>query len=253
MQIHAGKCAMKDVFEVDCITAHRGPITARQYRIHWKGYPDSEDEWLSRTNIHWETIRDYELQSGAYVHDWPHRCPQCDLPCSSERGIKAHIRISHKEVAGQKFTGTLADKAVKTKKMANKQAEKAQVCCAGKMLDNVFRFKYLGSTFTADGNQHFDIDERIAQAMQRCGTLRHVFGSPSLSLSLKLRLYVAAVCSVLIYGCETWTLDDKTIRRINGANSRMLIRITGRPIRDEARSLTTSHDLVRQIHKLRLR
>ena len=121
------------------------------------------------------------------------------------------------------------------------------------MLDNVFRFKYLGSTFTADGNQHFDIDERIAQAMQRCGTLRHVFGSPSLSLSLKLRLYVAAVCSVLIYGCETWTLDDKTIRRINGGNSRMLIRITGRPIRDEARSLTTSHDLVRQIRKLRLR
>ena len=89
--------------------------------------------------------------------------------------------------------------------------------------------------------------------MQRCGSLRHIFGSPTLALTLKLRLYVASVCSLLTYGCESWTLDEPTTRRINGANSRMLAQITRRAIRDEARPQTTSHNLILQIRKLRLR
>ena len=70
---------------------------------------------------------------------------------------------------------------------------------------------------------------------------------------MKLRLYEAAVCSVLAYGCETWDLDAVTTRRINGANSMMLARITGRSIPTEARPLTTSYNLVKKIRERRLR
>ena len=46
-------------------------------------------------------------------------------------------------------------------------------------------------------------------------------------LNLKLRMYISGVCSVLVYGSEAWTLDDNVIRaNNNGANSRMLSRIT---------------------------
>ena len=38
MLVHAGGCEWKDEFEVDFITNHRGPITARQYNIRWKTY-----------------------------------------------------------------------------------------------------------------------------------------------------------------------------------------------------------------------
>ena len=82
------------------------------------------------------------------------------------------------------------------------------------------------------------------------GKLRHVFGSRDLSTRLKLRLYEAAVCSIMVYGCESWTLDDKTMRHINGANSKMLSIITGNPIQVEARPLSTSLNLIR---KLRIR
>ena len=58
------------------------------------------------------------------------------------------------------------------------------------------------------------------------------------------------MCSIMVYGCESWTLDDKTMRHINGANSKMLSIITGNPIQVEARPLSTSLNL---IHKLRIR
>ena len=89
--------------------------------------------------------------------------------------------------------------------------------------------------------------------MSRCVKLRHIFVSKEISLELKLRLYEVAVCSLLTYGCETWTLCDKTMRCLNGANSRMLTHITGQSVRAEARPQTTSLNLVRQIRIRRYR
>ena len=91
--------------------------------------------------------------------------------------------------------------------------------------------------------------EWLAMTMSRCGKLRHVSDSPHASLKVKLRLYEAAVCSLLTYGCETWNLDVLTMCKINGANSLMIARITGRSIPTEARSLTTSFNLVKKIER----
>ena len=88
-------------------------------------------------------------------------------------------------------------------------------------------------------------------ATTKCGQLRHIFDSENLSLHLKLRLYRAAVCSTLIYGCESWILTDKTMRSINNINSLLLSRITGNTPQQEARPTTTSHNLIRQIRIIR--
>ena len=125
--------------------------------------------------------------------------------------------------------------------------------CENVPLDNVAFFKYLGSLFPADGNQSCDIDARIAQAFSRCGDLHNIFNSKSLSTNLKLRLYEVAVCSILTYGCETWILSEQVLRRLNGANSRMVARITGRSIAKEARTSSCSFDLVKKISQRRLR
>ena len=160
---------------------------------------------------------------------------------------------SHKQEKQQVFQGRLADKAVKVQKLEAKQEERPKVTCEGQSLVNVFRFKYLGTIFAANGSQHFGIHSRIAMAMERCGRLRSVFDSTFITLNLKLRLYEAAVCSLLTYGCETWNIDEKTRRRINGANSAMLARITGKTIPQEARSATTSLNLIRRIRMRRHR
>ena len=86
--------------------------------------------------------------------------------------------------------------------------------------------------------------------MKRCGVLRHILGSPDLALQIKLRLYEVTVCSVLVYGCESWQLTDKAMRHLNGTNSKMLSFFTGKTISQEARPTTTSFNL---IHKIRIR
>ena len=126
---------------------------------------------------------------------------------------------SHKQEKEQVFQGRLVDKAVQIKKLEAKQEERPKVICEGQPLNNVFRFRYLGTIFAANGSQHFDVDARIAMAMARCGRLRSIFDSEVITLNLKLRLYEVAVCSLLTYGCETWDIDEKTRKRINGANS----------------------------------
>ena len=120
-------------------------------------------------------------------------------------------------------------------------------------MSNVFRFRYLGTIFAANASQKFDLDTRIVMAMERCGRLRPGFDSAVITLRLKLRLYEAAVCSLMTYGCETWDIDEKTKKRINGTNSIMLARITGKSIPQEARPATTSLNLVCRIRMRRHR
>ena len=75
--------------------------------------------------------------------------------------------------------------------------------------------------------------------MKRCDQLRHLFDSPDLGTRIKIRLYIASVCSLLTYGCESWTLTNKVIRILNGSNSQMLSSVTDGSVRDEVRYNTT--------------
>ena len=50
---------------------------------------------------------------------------------------------------------------------------------------------------------------------------QHVWKS-NLRKSLKIRLFTATVESVLLYGSETWTLDTRLTRMLNGCYTRML-------------------------------
>ena len=253
MNIHASRCQWRNEFVVEKILDHKDPVTARNYLVRWYGYTAQHESWIPRSSLHPEAIKDYEVQTGVYVQNWQFRCPECDLPCKSLRGIKIHQSKAHKPEKSQSFEGRLADKAVHVSKLEEMQKNRPTVYCGEERLENVFRFLYLGTIFAANGLQCYDVDARVTMVMSRCGKLRHVFDSPHVSLKVKLRLYEAAVCSLLTYGCETWDLDVSTMRKINGANSLMLARITGQSIPAEARPLTTSFNLVKKIRERRFR
>ena len=67
----------------------------------------------------------------------------------------------------QNFTGILTAEAVKVCKLVKQQDDRPEVQCDGEVLKNVFRFKYLGTIFTADVNQKYDIKVGIAKAYVR--------------------------------------------------------------------------------------
>ena len=73
----------------------------------------------------------------------------------------------------------------------------------------------------------------------------------SLRQTQKIALYERGVISVLLYGCETWMLDDKLKKIIRGWNSTCLHKITGRSHRGEC--VEPSFDTIARANAKRMR
>ena len=149
----------------------------------------------------------------------------------------------------QCFRGTKAEEAVRVTKMTDAQAKKPIINCEGEELKNVFKFKYLGSIFAANGEQMFDIKRRIALAAKRCGQLRHCFDAKGIDMGTKLKIFKAAITSVLTYGSEAWRLTREAKTTINGANARLISRITGKDAHAEASPRSRTFDIIQAIRK----
>ena len=77
----------------------------------------------------------------------------------------------------------------------------------GKVLQNVKRFKYLGSIVTSDCSIKEELIARIQAVSSAYGRLRNrVFNSHDLTPSTKIKVYVQCLIPLLTYGCETCTL-----------------------------------------------
>ena len=206
-------------------------------------------------------ITDFLLANNLYDHSWKGaRCEACDKPCKNKRGVKIHQANScynsrkmqdkyfeRKEL--QNFYGTKAKEAARVTKMVKAQVDKPAVKCEGNPLKNVFRFKYLGSIFAADGEQKYDIERRAAIAAARCGQLRQCFDAQGIQLNTKIRIYKAAVTSILTYGSEAWRLTEKAKAKINGTNARLIARITGKTAHEEASPRNQTFNIIRAIRK----
>ena len=89
---------------------------------------------------------------------------------------------------------------------------------SGQAIDRVEDFIYLGSWIRSTEK---DIKVRKAKAWAACHKLKKVWKS-DLRKALKIRLFTATVESVLLYGSETWTLNTRLSRILDGCYTRML-------------------------------
>ena len=76
-------------------------------------------------------------------------------------------------------------------------------------LKQVPKFMYLGSIFTADGENKEDIWQRIKGAKVMYNNERKLMCSNNLSLEMKKKGIKSCICSVALYGSETRTLGKK--------------------------------------------
>lgn len=103
----------------------------------------------------------------------------------------------------------------KTKVMVFSKREK---CVSLKINDctveQVSSFKYLGTNISKQCDPRKEIRARIEQARKTFISLRTFFIRKDISLHLKIRMIGCYVFTVLLYGCEGWTLDPSTEKRI---------------------------------------
>ena len=81
----------------------------------------------------------------------------------------------------------------------------------GKLADFIF----LGSKITADGDCSHEIKRHLLLGRKVMTNLDSVLKSRNITLSTKVRLVKAMVFSVVMYGCESWTIKKVERQRID--------------------------------------
>ena len=94
-----------------------------------------------------------------------------------------------------------------------RQPPTCNLICNGTGIEQVNSFNYLGSMLTSDGRCEKEIRRRIGMAKTSFNQMSPVLKDRKLSIPLKVRLLKCFVWSVLLYGCESWTLSAALTRR----------------------------------------
>ena len=73
-------------------------------------------------------------------------------------------------------------------------------------METVTDFIFLGSKISADGDCSHQIERRLLLRRKAMNNLDSILKSRDITLPTKVRLVKGMVFSVVIYGCECWTI-----------------------------------------------
>ena len=82
-------------------------------------------------------------------------------------------------------------------------------------METVSDFIFLGSKITADGDCSHEIKRHLLLGRKVRTNLDGILKSRDITLPTKVRLVKAMVFSVVMYGCESWTIKKAECRRID--------------------------------------
>ena len=97
----------------------------------------------------------------------------------------------------------------KTKMMASGPTISWEV--DGETVETESDFIFLGSKITADGDCSHEIKRRLHLGRKVMTYLDSIFKSRDITLPTKVRLVKALVFPVVMYGCESWTVEHRRI------------------------------------------
>ena len=80
-------------------------------------------------------------------------------------------------------------------------------------MEQVERFKYLGSVITEDGRCIEDVKQRIGMTKDAFNKRKELL-TKSMSKGLKKRMIKTLVWPVALYGCKTWTMKKEVIDKL---------------------------------------
>ena len=73
-------------------------------------------------------------------------------------------------------------------------------------METVSDFIFLGSKITTDGDCSHEIKRHLLLGRKVMTNLDSLLKSRDITLPTKVRLVIAMVCPVVMYGCESWTI-----------------------------------------------
>ena len=118
-----------------------------------------------------------------------HACARCFRTFPTQRGLKIHASPwCDGGLTQRSRRGSLADKAVKTRKERDAEALLSHVHVGQSAFENVYFFEYLGARLQCDGADDADVIHRMAIAQATFGSLSNIWNDHRLSHALKCGL-----------------------------------------------------------------
>ena len=105
------------------------------------------------------------------------------------------------------------------------------------VLEQVDSYKYLGVVIKSNCSLKEEINQRISKAIKVYSQLGHtIISKRELTTKTKISIYNSIYCPTLIYGSESWTLDNSDKSRLQAAEMKFLRRSVGKTRRDKIRN-----------------
>ena len=101
----------------------------------------------------------------------------------------------------------------KTKMMASGPITSWQI--DGETVETVSDFIFLGSKITADGDCSHEIRRHLLLGRKAMTNLGSILKRRDITMSTKVCLVKAMACPVVMYGCESWTIEKAEYQRID--------------------------------------
>jgi len=95
----------------------------------------------------------------------------------------------------------------------------------GNSAKQVTQFTYLGGKITSDGKINKEISVRIEKASGAFNQLNKIWKNKNISINNKVRIDIAAVLTILTYGCEIWNTTQVQTRKLESFHQYCLRRI----------------------------
>ena len=105
-------------------------------------------------------------------------------------------------------------KKTKTMIVGKTPEEQCEVNAKGQRLTRVKQYKYLGTTVENTGQCKTEVANRISQAKIAFWKNATILRS-NISMKTRIRIMMCYACSVVSYGCETWTYSKAIDHKIN--------------------------------------
>ena len=179
------------------------------------------------------------------------------LIAGSKKALQSLINIvvTESERMGLSLNVKKTECMVVSKKSIN---PKCKVEINGEVIKQVQKFKYLGYTITSDGRCNTEIKRRIAIAKDCFTKMKSIFRNHDISMTTKFRVLKAYVWSVLLYGCECWTITEDLKKKLEATEMwfiRRMLRVswtekkTNKAVLDDA---GVKRSLIKTIRKRQL-
>ena len=171
-------------------------MTGRRINQSGEDFVVPDSEYADDTAVIFQTREDVERMTPKLIHHFARWGMEVHVGSADNKTSKSEVLFCAAAPASYEDPGSYDGIDLSNIRMSG-----------GRFMPVVEIFKYLGSYLSRDSSDAYDVDSRIESAGKAFGSLRKcLFASDSVSPSAKRAVYKAVILSILLYGCECWSL-----------------------------------------------